>query len=735
MQERRLNEIKATVFFALGILLLASLISFTPDDLSFYTSHPNIPPHNIIRGFGAYLAGALLFLIGYSAWLLPAFVIFWSIRLFKQEDLDFRFVRVFGFTVFILAISSLLAMLGNNASGVMQLSQGGLLGYLLSKPIVAGAGLGAYVIFLTLAILSLTLVFDVLVSTFFTTIIGNLKVLITKILSSQKKTILTLKQKTASIKPKLDSSIKRITPKIEDKLTPDAVEMKPRIQIAKPPKFASAAKSESPRKPLVASSAQGAKQYQLPPLDLLNSPPQVGPGRIKEDLTGYARILEDTLADFGIGVKVTDIERGPVITRYELEPAPGVKLNRIVSLGDDIALAMKARSVRIVAPIPGKGKVGVEIPNVESSAVYLRDVLSTTEFQKAESPLTLMLGKDITGKAVAADLGKMPHLLIAGATGSGKTVCVNSLILSILFRATPDEVKFIMIDPKMVELACFNKLPHLVCPVVTEAKKASVALAWAVGEMESRYRLFAKEGKRNIEGYNQSAEEKIPYIVIIVDELADLMVVAQEQVEGAIARLAQLSRAVGLHLILATQRPSVDVLTGVIKANFPARVSFKVASKVDSRTVLDANGADKLLGHGDMLFLKPGEPKLIRAQGSLVSDKEIEDVVEFISLQQEPYYDEGILKEQQNSALMIGEKDDIYDDAVRLVMETGQASVSILQRRMRLGYTRAARIIDSMEQDGLVGPFEGSKPRRIIVDREEWLKEQTMSSPEESQGE
>lgn len=463
----------------------------------------------------------------------------------------------------------------------------------------------------------------------------------------------------------------------------------------------------------------------MPSIDLLESPPPLGARQIKEDLTNNAKILEETLEDFGVTVKVTDIERGPIITRYELEPAPGVKLNRIVALGDDIALTMKAQSVRIVAPIPGKGRVGVEVPNIQSNFVYLKEVISSSEFENSDSKLTLVFGKDIAGKTVVADLGQMPHLLIAGTTGSGKTVCVNSLILSLLFKSSPSELRLVMIDPKMVELAAFNGLPHLLCPVVTDAKKASSALGWVVDEMENRYQLLAKAGVRNIEAYNQK-QETLPYIVIIIDELADLMMIAREQIENAITRLAQLSRAVGIHLILATQRPSVDVITGVIKANFPARISFKVASKVDSRTVLDMNGADKLLGKGDMLFLKPQESKLIRAQAALVTDKEIEAVTGFIKSQAEPVYDEEILKEKGRSSLVNGEKDDLYDEAVRIIMESGQASVSILQRRMRLGYTRAARIIDMMEQEGMVGPYEGSKPRKILIDREAWLKEEMM---------
>jgi S-DNA-T family DNA segregation ATPase FtsK/SpoIIIE len=428
--------------------------------------------------------------------------------------------------------------------------------------------------------------------------------------------------------------------------------------------------------------------------------------------------------DFDIEAKVVEINKGPVITRYELEPAAGVKIHRITSLSDNIALAMKAQSVRIVAPVPGKGTIGFEVPNSSSSLVYLRDVLDSKEYRDPKSRLKLALGKDITGKPVIADLATMPHLLIAGATGSGKTVCVNTIITTILYNATPDEVKFIMIDPKRVELAVFNDLPHLLSPVVTDAKKVASTLDWVVGEMDSRYELFAKSGVRNIALYNEKFAKDpkggLPYIVIIIDELADLMMVAQADVEGAITRLAQLSRAVGIHIIIATQRPSVDVITGVIKANFPARISFKVASKVDSRTVMDMNGADKLLGRGDMLFIEPGASRPVRAQCSLISDKEIERITSFIKAQRAPEYVSGILDVQKKTSFKKFDKDEVYDEAVKLILESRQASVSVLQRRLGLGYTRAARLIDMMEDEGLVGPYQGSKPRDILVNVEEY---------------
>ncbi|MDD5237284.1 MAG: DNA translocase FtsK 4TM domain-containing protein, partial [Candidatus Omnitrophica bacterium] len=643
-----------------------------------------------------------------------------------------------GLVFFLLSTSSIFSMFGN-AMDTVRFSRGGYFGFAISNFVTTYFGtFGGYIIFIALALLSFILATEILVSKFFLNIYRKLAEYLASFLAY----LWSLKAKLRfnfSLKPKIKPALKpkpqtfrmqeekKPVLKTEDEDEVGAKEkftaVSPKIQIRQEQKAPSA--TTKPKAPAISQT-----DYVLPSLDLLDSPPPLQERKIKEDLTASARILEETLADFGIVVKVTDIERGPVITRYELEPAPGVKLNKIVSLGDDIALTMKAPSVRIVAPIPGKARVGIEVPNLQSNFVYLKEVLATDEFQKAGSKLTLALGKDTAGKTIVADLDDMPHLLIAGTTGSGKTVCVNGLILSILYKAGPQEVKFLMVDPKMVELAVFNGLPHLLCPVLTDAKKVSGALNWLVNEMGERFQLFAKVGARNIAAYNQKETEKIPYIVVVIDELADLMMVARDQVEGAIARLAQLSRAVGIHLILATQRPSVDVITGVIKANFPARISFQVASKVDSRTVLDANGADKLLGKGDMLFLKPGESKLLRAQSSFVKDKEIDRVAQFIKEQAEPVFDEEIMKENKSSSFGDGEKDDLFDEAVKLVMETGQASVSILQRRMRLGYTRAARLIDSMEQAGLVGPYEGSKPRRIIADRKEWLKQELQKQKE-----
>lgn len=728
MKEKRLNEVRGVILVAAGLMVLASIVRFSRLDLPFYTSHPNYPPQNLLGIFGAYLGGAIIFLLGLpTSFLLPILIILLGVKYFRQDVPYLSVPRFLGMFILLVSISSLIGMF-NLSNEYLRFYTAGLFGAFISNFVTAYfSRLGGFIIFITFIILSLALVTEILISSLFLNTIDKTKSIlgIFSLLFRRGK-----KEKATQVKVKQPLNIKvpganinkedslvsepKLRPAVPNQASPA---IKPKIQIKKP---------EAVVEPKVRQELK-IGDYHLPSLDLLDAPPPLEARQIKEDLEASARILEETLEDFGISAKVTDIERGPMITRYELEPAPGVKLNRIVNLGDDISLAMKAQSVRIIAPIPGKARVGVEVPNMQSSFVYLKEVLSSSAFQNSKSSIPLALGKDITGQSIVADLDDMPHVLIAGTTGSGKTVCVNSLILSLLYKLSPNELKFVMVDPKMVELMPFNGLPHLLCPVITDAKKAAVALNWVVNEMEERYQLLAKVGARNIEAHNEKVESKLPYIVVIIDEFADLMSVARDQIENAITRLAQLSRAVGIHLMLATQRPSVDVITGVIKANLPARISFKVASKVDSRTVLDMNGADKLLGKGDMLFLKPGESKLIRIQCTLVGDKEIERVTDFIKGQAEPVYDEEILKEQHKTANGgAEEKDELYDEAVRVIMESNQASVSILQRRMRLGYTRAARIIDMMELDGLVGPFEGSKPRRILVDRTPWLEKLTQ---------
>ena len=463
---------------------------------------------------------------------------------------------------------------------------------------------------------------------------------------------------------------------------------------------------------------QSASKYKIPPLSLLKKATTNRSNRLDKEITENARTLEQTLESFGIQTSVVHATQGPAVTRYELEPAPGVKISRIVSLADDIALKLAAPSIRIEAPIPGKSVIGIEVPNKEVFGVSLREVLETPEYQSSASLLTVALGKDIGGQAIMADLAKMPHLLVAGATGSGKSICINILISSILFRAHPDCVKFLLIDPKVVELSNYNGIPHLVAPVVTEPKKAASALKWTVQEMERRYALFAAAGARDVTRYNEvNPEEKLPLIVVIIDELADLMMVAPVDVEDSICRLAQMARASGIHLVIATQRPSVDVITGTIKANIPSRISFSVSSQIDSRTILDMAGAEKLLGKGDMLYYPIGASKPLRLQGAYISDTEIETLVKTIkeSVTSVDELEVPLFEETATQSSSARFEDELLEDSVKLVLETGQASVSLLQRKFRVGYTRAARLVDMMQEMQIVSAANGSKPRDVIM--------------------
>jgi S-DNA-T family DNA segregation ATPase FtsK/SpoIIIE len=509
--------------------------------------------------------------------------------------------------------------------------------------------------------------------------------------------------------------------------------------------------------------------YQLPPLDFLQHPdPTVKPTESKEELMANARLMQQTLAQFDIEVSLGDITKGPTITRYELHPAPGVKLEKITALNNNLAAALKAERLHILAPVPGKSSVGIEVPNPVKTSVIMRDLLESEEWRNTKARIPLALGKDVYGHPIISDLAEMPHVLIAGSTGSGKSVCINAIICSLLYRFSPDQLRFVMIDPKVVELQQYNALPHLVVPVVTDPKKVILALRWVVNEMEKRYQIFARVGVRNVASFNSRPKnkplpvrepelpliakkekvepgadgfavevdeeivvpreedivipEKLSYIVVIIDELADLMLVAPADVEMAIARITQMARAAGIHCIVATQRPSVDVITGVIKANIPARIAFQVAAKVDSRTILDAMGADKLLGKGDLLYLPPGSAKLIRAQGSLITDQEIQSIVDFIAHQAKPSYELEIHQQlsRPTSSLEdesgIDEDEEIIQDCIEVIRSEQKASVSLLQRRLRLGYGRAARIMDELENRGIVGPSNGAEPRDILID-------------------
>ncbi|MBN6188901.1 DNA translocase FtsK [Aneurinibacillus sp. BA2021] len=474
-----------------------------------------------------------------------------------------------------------------------------------------------------------------------------------------------------------------------------------------------------PDVPLSFEDAPDHPAYRLPTPDLMDRPKGVKPGSATKNVQSNAQKLVATLESFGVQAKVLRVQCGPTVTRYEIQPAIGVKVSKIVGLTDDIALALAARGIRMEAPIPGKSAIGIEVPNDEVSLVTLREVLESTEYIDASDKLSIALGRDISGQPIVANLARMPHLLVAGATGSGKSVCINGIIMSILCKAKPSEVKLMMIDPKMVELNVYNGIPHLLSPVVTDPRRASMALKKVVQEMERRYELFAKSGTRDLERYNEMARQDgvvpLPLIVVIVDELADLMMVAPGDVEDAICRLAQMARAAGIHLIIATQRPSVDVITGVIKANIPSRIAFGVSSMADSRTILDMGGAEKLLGRGDMLYLPMGASKPVRIQGAFISDHEVEKVVSYVKQQQEARYHPEMMPGEEEAVVADEPEDELYEQAVDLVREAQTASVSLLQRRLRVGYTRAARLVDMMEARGVVGPYEGSKPREVLI--------------------
>ncbi|MGB2599438.1 MAG: DNA translocase FtsK [Candidatus Omnitrophota bacterium] len=736
MDVTRRNEIKAVVLFTVSLFLFLSIFTFSDQDLSFYTSSPNVSKQNVTGIVGSYIGGILVFLVGSASYVVPFLIMIWGISRLLQMEPRKMFFKIFGTVFLVTAVSASLSMLSGTGK-TAAFAQGGLIGSFVSHFLIKYLGrAGATVFISAMIILSVLVATEFLILPvviaiykFFTGMLSRTKEGISgraeAIASGRVERRSRIKSAKKEIAKKLESMKKQVEEvrrtSLASRAPKEAVPKKlfaPRIATPKEPARATA---KPARVAAVSSGSAGEKlEYKLPTYNLLKSSAKGGEKAKTEDLKAKAALLESTLGEFGVEAKVVAINRGPVITMFELEPAIGTKVNKITSLGDNLSLAMKSSNIRIVAPLPGKGTIGIEVPNDKSELVLLKEILETEEYGEEESALKMALGKDLEGSPIVTDLEKMPHLLIAGATGSGKTVCLNGIISSLLFNSSPDELKFLMVDPKRVELMMFEGIPHLISPIVTNPKKVSAALGWVVKEMERRYEIFAGQGVRNITRYKEKAEEdweNLPYIIVIVDELADLMVIAQNEIEGAIMRIAQLSRAAGIHMILATQRPSVNVITGVIKANFPARISFKVASKVDSRPVLDMNGAEKLLGRGDMLFMEPGETDLIRGQCSLVEDSEIKNLVKVIKDQAGPQYVEEVIRTQEKKASGVEqERDELYRQAVEMVIQTRQASVSMIQRRLRVGYTRAARMIDIMEEEGIVGPYNGAKPREILIE-------------------
>jgi len=727
IKEKLKHEIIGILLIAVGVFLFLSLVSYHPMDPSFfsYTSPKVKEIHNWMGIVGAYISGLLRQGFGYSSFLIPFVLIVFAFSFIMRWEWKYLSLKLTGWVVILIATSSLF--------GLWLSPIGGFIGEIFSRNLVRYFNRpGATILLSVILILSFVLGTGISFISVVKHLGGAVQKLIEKI-----GTFKMVRKERAEREKKL---VKKKQEKKEGKeITPTVVVEKP----SPPPKKEEVVKQEA------FEFLESSKTFQLPPISLLDAETEKRQKIDRDSLIMNSRILEKKLLDYGVEGKVVEVRPGPVITVYEFEPAPGVKVSRIVNLADDLALALSALSIRIVAPIPGKAVVGIEVPNTNRETVYLKEIIDSDSFRTFKSKLSFGLGKDISGEPFVVDLARMPHLLVAGSTGSGKSVSINAMICSILFKATPEEVRFLMIDPKMLELSDYEGIPHLLLPVVTNPKKAAAALKWLVEEMERRYTVLAEKGVRNIEHYHQRMEkelkekgkvykrkgdvlegdegkvtepmERIPYIGVVIDELADLMMISSKDVEEAITRLAQMSRAVGIHLLLATQRPSVDVLTGIIKANFPARISFQVTSKVDSRTILDTIGAEHLLGAGDMLFLPPGSSKLIRIHGAFVSGAEIKRIVEFWKKQGKPsYLDPSILAEVKKGKEGAGggeeeEYDEKYDEAVAFVAEIGQASISLIQRRFRVGYNRAARIVEKMEVEGVVGPSDGVKPREVLV--------------------
>jgi len=717
------REILGIMLFAIAIFTVLSLISYNPSDPSFNVTHATRVKviHNLGGIVGSYLSDFLLQGLGLVSYLIPLAIGILACFLVLPMSTGMSYGKGVGFLLVILSSATGLGLEFHKIRIFgHEVLAGGVLGDLSSRLLVRyfnfpGAAIIVLVVFIMAISLSTGLSFVSLIDG----LVGVLK-------AGVRRWNLSMMIRRERVRRMREVSAERRQRRgVRDPSGPVVVEPPTRAE----------RKARFEQEEF--SFVKPTERFHLPPLSLLDSGELKGVSIDKQSLVMNSRILEKKLMDYGVEGKVMQVRPGPVITVYEFEPAPGVKVSKIVNLADDLALALSAVSIRIVAPIPGKSVVGIEIPNALRETVHLKEIVDSEAFKTSESKLTLALGKDISGDPFVIDLAKMPHLLVAGSTGSGKSVSINSMICSVLLRATPDDVKFLLIDPKMLELSAYEDIPHLLLPVVTNPKKAAMGLMWLVEEMERRYSLLANMSTRNIEQYNRKieremreetsdaqgdtpeavGEEKLPYILVVIDELADLMIISSREVEESITRLAQMARAVGIHLILATQRPSVDVLTGIIKANFPARISCQVSSKVDSRTILDTIGAEHLLGMGDMLFLPPGSSKLQRVHGALVSPGEIKRMVDFLRNQGKPIYDESILEEKRAKRADKEEEeyDDKYDEAVAFVAETGQASISLIQRRFRIGYNRAARIVEKMEEEEIVGPSDGVKPREVLI--------------------
>ncbi len=665
--------------------------------------------------------------IGLGAYILPILLLFLGIVILFNYKLPNPYHKLFGisflFIIFLVFIHIRLLLLDNSYSLAMKGAGGGLLGYYFANSLYFYFGTkGAYLVLISLSLISALFITDVSYFYIFSKWGNKIKIVLNNIYNILKN---------------IRTKISKITRRKEE---PDYQEYETDEIPKKIFKIKRTKKKEKKleEETIFDRDYQEPKQelrvdkYQFPPLSLLSDSYAEENTDTKLNIEENIKILESTFTNFGINAKVVGVIQGPTVTRYEIHPAPGVKISKITNLSNDIALSFAVASVRIEAPIPGKNAVGIEVPNRKRINVYLKEILQNSEFQNGKYKLPIALGIDIGGKPIIADLSELPHLLIAGATGSGKSVCINNIILSILYKLSPEKVKFLMIDPKRVELNIYNGIPHLLIPIITDASQAIKVLNWSISEMEKRFKIFAEAGVRNLDGYNEYVRninndtEPLPYIIIVIDELADLMLSSPVKAEESLCRLAQMTRATGIHLIIATQRPSVDIITGSIKVNFPSRIAFAVSTQVDSRTILDVNGAEKLLGNGDMLFSPVGVSKPIRAQGAFVVEKEIRNVVSYLmKYSPSPEYEQEVLEYKKSKGLLREreeeEEDELFNDAVSIIINSKQASISILQRKLRIGYTRAARLIDVMEKRGIVGPYDGRNPRKILISNEEYL--------------
>lgn len=766
---RRLFEFVGLLTSVAGVLILFSLASYLPEDPSLNTAvATGALPHNWIGPAGAYVADVLFQTFGWVAYLLPLVLLVVGVRGLMARPFEAPRTKIFGAAILIVSLGALLELFPFTPSVHGVLRGSGLVGYLVAAGLIHTFNrLGGSIVAATLFLASLFLVTRFSFG-WAAEFLQNRWSQITTPLKARWEAWREARAAKAATRQRMMLERRRVTgkpPVVLQKVavrklqagqpipvTPTAAP--PAVSAAKPELAAEPTISPMVREPKASPSAappkiagRGTQAYKLPSITLLR-PSEDAEGIDEDELKERAARLTAKFLEFGVTGTVTQIHPGPVVTTFEFKPEAGIKYSRITNLVDDLCLAMKAESI-LIDRIPGKSTVGIEVPNQKREIIHLRELVESNEFMGSPSRLTLGLGKDVTGKIRIGDLVQMPHLMIAGSTGSGKSVAINAMVTSILMKSTPDEVKLILIDPKRLELNLYDGVPHLLTPIVTEPKRAANALCRAVIEMDDRLRKLAEHGVRNIAQYNKmfepdstlslfdnngERERPLPYIVIVIDELADLMMVEPQGVEESITRLAQMARAVGIHLVLATQRPSVDVITGLIKANMPSRISFRVASKVDSRTILDSNGAEALLGRGDMLFLPPASSRLQRLHGALITETEIEKVVEWCKSQSQPQYNEEFLepirdKEAEEAPLdeeETAELDSVYEDAVRIVVESGKASTSLLQRRLRLGYGRAARLIDLMEKDGIVGSPDGARPREVLK-KPDWLREVDQS--------